>query len=70
MAGGMRVKCKKCGDEIRSMHRHDFVRCKCGAIFIDGGSDYTRLGYPKGEPKDHIAYILGPDISGGENDET
>jgi len=26
------------------MYRHDFVRCKCGAIFVDGGSDYFRRG--------------------------
>lgn len=46
MAGGAIVKCKVCSDQLQSMHRHDFIRCKCGAIFIDGGSDYTRLGWP------------------------
>lgn len=38
------AKCKKCGDIIESKHRHDFVRCKCGAIFVDGGHDYIRRG--------------------------
>ena len=41
---GAKYKCSKCGDIIQSKHRHDFVRCKCGACFVDGGDDYTRLG--------------------------
>ena len=39
-----RVKCRLCGDIIESKHRHDFVVCKCGSIFIDGGHDYCRYG--------------------------
>jgi hypothetical protein len=42
--GGPRVQCRKCGDVIQSKHRHDFVRCKCGEIFVDGGSEYLRYG--------------------------
>jgi Zn finger protein HypA/HybF involved in hydrogenase expression len=38
------AKCKKCQDEIESKHRHDFVRCKCGEIFVDGGKEYFRRG--------------------------
>lgn len=38
------ARCKKCGDEIESKHRHDFRACKCGAIFVDGGKDYLRHG--------------------------
>jgi ribosomal protein S27AE len=45
------AKCKKCGDEIESKHRHDFVSCKCGSIFTDGGKDYFRRG---GNPEDLI----------------
>ena len=44
-----RCKCKKCGDVIESKSVHDFVRCKCGAIFTDGGTDYIHRG---GEPDD------------------
>ncbi len=36
------AKCKKCGDEIRSCNKHDYVQCKCGAIAVDGGSFYVR----------------------------
>jgi len=39
-----RCKCKLCGDIIISKHRHDFVRCKCGEIFTDGGEDYIHRG--------------------------
>lgn len=38
------AKCKKCGDIIESKHRHDYVVCSCGAIFVDGGHDYIRRG--------------------------
>jgi hypothetical protein len=38
------AKCRVCGDVIESTFRHDFVRCSCGAIFVDGGIDYLRRG--------------------------
>ena len=41
---GRKVKCVICKAVIQSKHRHDFVSCKCGQIFIDGGDDYTRVG--------------------------
>lgn len=43
--------CKKCGDYIRSLNRHDFRHCKCGAIAVDGGSHYLRR---MGNPEDMI----------------
>ncbi len=39
-----KARCRKCSDVIESKHRHDFVSCKCGAIFIDGGREYLRRG--------------------------
>ena len=41
-----KVQCKKCLDIIESKHVHDFVQCKCGSIFVDGGLDYQRVGWP------------------------
>lgn len=41
---GQKIKCAKCGDVIESLFRHDMKWCSCGAIFIDGGDDYTRMG--------------------------
>lgn len=38
------IKCLLCDDVIESKHRHDWVPCKCGAAFVDGGLDYVRYG--------------------------
>lgn len=40
-----KVRCKKCNDIIESKHEHDFKRCLCGSIFIDGGTDYQKYGW-------------------------
>ena len=40
-----KIRCKTCGDIIESRTRHEFVRCKCGRCFVDGGTDYSRKGY-------------------------
>jgi hypothetical protein len=37
-------QCTSCGDVVESKHRHDFVRCKCGESFLDGGDEYSRYG--------------------------
>jgi hypothetical protein len=39
-----RARCLDCGDVVESRHRHDFVGCSCGAMFLDGGLDYVRYG--------------------------
>lgn len=39
-----RCQCRACGDIIESKYRHDFVRCRCGAIYTDGGTAYIRRG--------------------------
>lgn len=39
-----KAQCRKCKDIIESKFRHDFVECKCGEIFVDGGKDYHRRG--------------------------
>lgn len=36
------AQCRKCGDLIESKYRHDFVRCSCGEIAVDGGHEYLR----------------------------
>lgn len=39
------IKCNLCGDEIESIHRHDFKWCKCKSVANDGGTCYLkRLG--------------------------
>ncbi len=44
------ITCPKCGDEIYSRAGHDFKYCSCKLVFIDGGLDYTRIGYTEKEP--------------------
>jgi hypothetical protein len=45
---GPSVMCAKCLDVIHSRSRHDFAQCQCGAIGIDGGSEYTKcVGNPE-----------------------
>ncbi len=41
------AKCLVCGDVVESRHRHDWVACSCGAIFVDGGKDYLRRGFTR-----------------------
>ena len=40
----MKIRCLKCNDIIESLSVHDKKVCKCGACFIDGGNEYTRVG--------------------------
>jgi hypothetical protein len=47
-----KIKCTHCKDIIESKYTHDFKRCGCGKIAIDGGDDYTRIIFS--EPEDYI----------------
>jgi hypothetical protein len=38
------IQCPACEDIIFSLYTHDFRRCICGKVFIDGGDDYMRCG--------------------------
>lgn len=44
-----RIKCNHCGSIIESKHRHDFVKCSCGKVYVDGGMDYFRWGGNEGD---------------------
>lgn len=37
-------QCPTCKDIIESNQPHEFVRCKCGACFLDTGYGYFRAG--------------------------
>ena len=37
------IKCKICGSYIRMDTGYDYIPCACGAIAVDGGSDYVRI---------------------------
>jgi hypothetical protein len=36
------ARCRLCGEVIESRSTHDMVRCRCGAIGVDGGRGYLR----------------------------
>lgn len=31
------IRCKHCDDVIESKSQHDFIRCRCGKVAVDGG---------------------------------
>ena len=37
-----KAQCNLCGDIIESLNRHDYKRCGCGEIAVDGGKSYLR----------------------------
>lgn len=37
-----RARCKCCGDIIESRYTHEYVKCSCQAIAVDGGTEYIR----------------------------
>jgi len=54
------IQCPACGDIIFSLHRHDFRRCMCGKVFIDGGDDYMRIGAEAPIKTDNIRFAYRP----------
>lgn len=34
--------CLSCNTEIESKHRHDYIRCPCGSLAVDGGKEYLK----------------------------
>ena len=50
------VRHTKCGWLIRSKNRHDYRKCKCGDLAIDGGSWYTKLVGDIKNAEYHVVY--------------
>ena len=44
-----RARCHLCGQTIESTHRHDRRTCSCGNLSVDGGTEYLRRGFLKGQ---------------------
>ena len=59
------AKCLKCGETIESKHRHDFVSCSCGNLFVDGGKDYIRRGYIDGSMVQELSVQLSEETYTG-----
>lgn len=60
------VRCKLCGDVIESTHRHDFKRCSCGAVAVDGGLDYARRCFNTPDDFEELSEYEGGDEPGDE----
>jgi ribosomal protein L37AE/L43A len=45
------VVCPSCKDVIYSRARHDFHRCSCGEVAVDGGFDYLKISYKTVRPE-------------------
>lgn len=61
------IKCKKCGDLIESVHVHDYKRCSCGAVAVDGGKEYMRRAFPGGmSPEDSYEELSEYEVEGDE----
>ena len=37
-----KARCKKCNDIIESKNIHDFKKCLCGSVAVDGGHEYIK----------------------------
>jgi hypothetical protein len=55
-----KAKCLKCGEIIISKNRHDYSKCKCGNLAVDGGSWYARRAFTgrTDSYEDMIVYYL------------
>ena len=45
-----RAGCLNCLQVIESKHCHDFVRCRCKKLAVDGGRDYLKRVGDIGNP--------------------
>lgn len=52
------IRCGKCQSEVVSLSRHDFRYCQCEACFIDGGFDYSRIGWYPGVKWEYIDCVV------------
>lgn len=48
------ARCLTCNDVIESRHRHEYVRCTCGNIAVDGGRVYLKRAFPALPPSDWL----------------
>jgi hypothetical protein len=51
--------CLLCGEEIVSVHPHDFRMCRCGNISVDGGHAYARRVFRTQHWEDTSVYGRG-----------
>lgn len=54
-----RAKCKNCGDVIESRYTHNYVRCSCGSISVDGGREYLKRGFLDCDAIEEMSVTIG-----------
>lgn len=52
------IRCKRCGDEIESTYRHEYVTCSCGACAVDGGHDYLRRSFLSRDCYEDVSLVV------------
>ncbi len=57
------AKCLLCGDVITSNHRHDFVRCSCKSVAVDGGSWMNRRLFNSADMIEEMAVPYEQDVA-------
>ncbi|WP_420006898.1 DUF7695 domain-containing protein [Virgibacillus halodenitrificans] len=48
------IRCKHCNEIIESKDVHDFKRCKCGRVAVDGGTEYAKRSIPSFPIENHL----------------
>jgi hypothetical protein len=48
------IRCKHCEDVIESKSQHDFKRCICGKVAVDGGLVYGKRSFPSYPAEEHF----------------
>lgn len=59
------VRCRQCAEVVRSRNRHDFRRCGCGAVAVDGGSWYAKRSVREDAGYDEMTEMFD-DLEGPE----
>jgi hypothetical protein len=49
-----KIQCKYCNDIIESKSVHDFKKCKCGKVSVDGGLEYGKRSFPTTLESDYV----------------
>jgi hypothetical protein len=56
------AKCTICGESIYSKNRHDYVRCSCGNLAVDGGMCYLKRGHKQKNTIIEQSIIIDDDL--------
>ena len=48
-----KIQCKHCNDLIESRHVHEYKKCSCGKVAVDGGLEYLKREFPEFPTENH-----------------